>query len=239
MKKTFTMGLAVLLGMISCSRQVTGDLQYFELKGSVSSLGEIPVFPDNKVTFDELGLIRLPGEVTTEEEVSGILADYTGPFKVVNWNPEVADDGIYDYYEPMGVTLAYDASGKLVMVAAGLSTAYLFYDKNGRLCSILREDEGMTEVSEITYDRDGNRIREYIFEPEAIGHEEDDGFYIDTYDRSRPADREENGWYIDYDQYQFDKQGNWISRRVRYRDFYKEVTYESRESREGEITYAL
>ena len=56
---------------------------------------------------------------------------------------------------------------------------------------------------------------------------------------SRPVNREENGWYIDYDQYRFDKQGNWISRRVRYRDFYKEVTYEYQESREGEITYAL
>ena len=99
MNKRLTLCLAVLLGMVSCSRQVTGDLQYFELKGAVSSLGEVPVFPDDKVTFDELGFIKLPGEVTSEEEVSGILADYTGPFKVVNWNPEVVDEEIYDYYE--------------------------------------------------------------------------------------------------------------------------------------------
>ena len=237
MRKLLTIGLAGLLGIVSCSRQATGDLQYFELKGEVSSLGETPTFPGNEVSFDRLGFIDLPGEVTSEEDVSTILAAYTGPFKVVRWTDEAVDEGVEDYFEPMSVTLAYSPDNRLVMLAAGLSTAFLFYDKGGRLCTVLREDEGMAEVSEITYDKKGNRIREHIFEPEAIGHEEDDGWYIDSYDMTKPVDREENGWYIEYDQYQFDKQGNWISRRVRYKDFYEEVTYEYQESREGTISY--
>ena len=218
MKKRLILCLAVLLGMVSCSRQVTGDMQYFELKGKVSSLGGVPIFPDEKVSFDNLGIIDLPGEVSSEEEMPMVPAEYTGPFKVINWNPEAEDGEVYDYFEPLGVTLAYDSTGRLVMVAAGMSAEILSYDKHGRLCSILTEDEGMIEVSEITYDKDGNRVQEYIFDPEALGNVE-------------------NGWYIEYDQYQFDKQGNWVSRRVRHLDYYKEVTYEYQESREGRITY--
>ena len=229
MKIRLVIILSSIIWIVSCTTQATvptGDMQFFELKGNVSSLSgwNLYYLPDSTASFDNLGFIKLPGDVTFEEEVSPQLAEYSGPFKVVRWNPDPEEGDDYDFMEPMGTTLVYDSTNRLVMVSEGFVEQYLYYDKKGRLCSVLIVCPDGSSVSEITYDKDGNRVEEHYVD---LDMDSDS----DVYDRTKPAEMEGNSRCVEYDKYVFDKNGNWISRRILYREYDEEITGEAEESR--------
>lgn len=236
MKKSVFSFIICLLFSVSFTPQQesvipTGDLQYFELMGKVYSVDKHYLFPDEKVTFDRRGHIVIPGEVSYEEDYSPYLSEYKGPFKVVLWNCDCGDDFCW------GVQLVYDSSDRLVKISLGVSDRYIYYDKRGRIRSILTISEGDADVAIITYDENGRRIKEFVYEPAAVLQTIGDKTYL-SFDRSRI---EKNGFvcYYEYDNYQTDAYGNWISRRVITKDRNENVTQVENELREGRIIYYM
>ncbi len=252
------MCLLLLAACKHSSTMPTGDLQYYQLKGNVSSLDSVSLYPDNTISFDADGFIILPGTVSYEDEIPHLSSDYTGPFKIISWPPKSneVDDS---FFGKLGVSLTYDSLNKLVKVSAGIGSNYLYYDEKGRLYSILHCDEEGGYVTDITYDKDGNRIMEHTYEVDAIikdiviDHTGDKAYIsllkyfgedttnlkeirheVDFYDRFKPSG---NGEYVEYDHYIFDKNKNWISRRVVRKDGAGKIINETEDDRDGLIKY--
>lgn len=101
--KTFSMKLIrffliiSLLLPVSCRQKtpLTGDLQYFELKGNVARFEDEWLFPDHVVSFDEEGYIVLPVEpveIAAYSEGRPSPKDASYPLKEYYW----AEEGNYE-----------------------------------------------------------------------------------------------------------------------------------------------
>ena len=230
MKKVlfFLIGLGFLC---SCATHApTGDLQYFDLRGNVSSLDNEYFFPNSTASFDKDGYLIIDDENATVDTLSRLdnymLKEYRGPFRVIK----------FDIYEKIGAyengrpiveykDLIYDSSNRLIAIDGIFNSFYLYYDDEGWLCSIVSFEEGGM-VTDFTYDKKGTRIKEHCFVPVITN----DGYM----DRHKVA---EENWTLEYERHRFDKHGNWVARWAVKRDLDGTILGESEEFRDGEIKY--
>lgn len=157
-----------LLLPVSCRQKtpLTGDLQYFELKGNVARLEDEWLFPDHVVSFDEEGYIVLPVEpveIDAYSEGGYYPKDASYPLKEYYW----AEEGTF---ESPGISLLYDSNRRLLAIGVGFTSGMLEYDAHGRILAYHFESEGEEGVTRYKYDDSGNRIEE-----ETTGSEDNSG----------------------------------------------------------------